>query len=287
MSPSIDKFIPEAQEALRGFLSTLLGEEAALTIDAPEASSMEAVRSEEGPMLNIVGSPEPGFAIRLSPQWLPLLSKAMLGEEVRAGEEGYEDLVSELMGQAYGALRTQLSGAGVTLPDVTFKILAPEESFPEDLLPGALWKVSGHMEIGGETLQGAVLLPKRPETTPPEPAPSAAAPQPAAAPVPVAPLQFPDLGQETFGDGGHPFGLLADVELEVTVELGRRRLPLADILRLTSGSVIELEKLVGEPLDIYANGRFIAQGEAVVIDEQFGIRITTLASTRHADKAIR
>ncbi|WP_456427665.1 flagellar motor switch protein FliN [Rhodocaloribacter sp.] len=287
MSSSIDKFIPEAQEALRGFLSTLLGEEAPLKVDAPVATSMEAVRSEERRMLNILGSTEPGFAIRLSPQWLPLLSKAMLGEEVSAGEEGYEDLVSELMGQAYGAVRTQLSGAGVTLPDVSFKILPPEESFPEGSLPDTLWSVSCHMELGGETLEGTVLLPQLPETTPPEPGSPAASAQPTPASVPVAPLQFPDLGQETFGDGGHPFGLLADVELEVTVELGRRRLPLADILRLTSGSVIELEKLVGEPLDIYANGRFIAQGEAVVIDEQFGIRITTLATPRRADKAIR
>ncbi|NKN80648.1 flagellar motor switch protein FliN [Weissella cibaria] len=92
------------------------------------------------------------------------------------------------------------------------------------------------------------------------------------------------MGKETLGENNHTFGLLADVELEVTVELGRRRLPLADILRLTNGSVIELEKLVGEPLDIYANGRFIPEGEAVVIDDQFGIRITSLASTRNRDK---
>jgi len=107
-------------------------------------------------------------------------------------------------------------------------------------------------------------------------------------PVSVAPLNLPDLGPEAIsGDGGHPFGLLADVELAVTVELGRRRLPLADILRLTTGSIIELEKLVGEPLDIYANGRLIAEGEAVVIDEQFGIRITSLVTTKTQEKAFR
>ena len=285
MSSSIEKFIPEAQEALRGFLSTLLGEEAPLQVDAPEATTREAARSEEPGMLNILGSSDPGFAVRLSPQWLPLLSKAMLGEEVSAGEEGYEDLVSELMGQAYGAVRTQLSGAGVTLPEVAFKIVPAEEPLPEGSLPDSLWKVSFHLEIGEDALEGAVLLPQLPDSAPSDP--KAEKPEPKPAPVPVAPLQFPDLGQESLGDGGHPFGLLAEVELEVTVELGRRRMPLADILRLTSGSVIELEKLVGEPLDIYANGRFIAQGEAVVIDEQFGIRITTLATPRRADKAIR
>ena len=66
--------------------------------------------------------------------------------------------------------------------------------------------------------------------------------------------------------------------MEITVELGRRKLPLADLLNLTTGSIIELEKLVGEPLEVYANGRLIAEGEAVVIDEQFGVRITNLAA---------
>jgi len=106
--------------------------------------------------------------------------------------------------------------------------------------------------------------------------------------VDVAPASFSDLGRENIGgDGGGPnnFQLLAEVKLEVTVELGRRRLPLADVLKLTTGSVVELEKLVGEPLSVYANGRLIAEGEAVVIDEQFGVRITSLASETQRDKA--
>jgi flagellar motor switch protein FliN/FliY len=80
--------------------------------------------------------------------------------------------------------------------------------------------------------------------------------------------------------------MLAEVELDVRVELGRRKLPLADVLQITSGSVIELEKLVGEPLSIYANGRFIAEGEAVVIDEKFGVRITKLAPKQQRSKAL-
>ncbi|MBO6575795.1 MAG: flagellar motor switch protein FliN [Rhodothermales bacterium] len=98
---------------------------------------------------------------------------------------------------------------------------------------------------------------------------------------------FPDLGPETISAQGQArLGLLAGVELEVTVELGRRRMPLADILRLTSGSVLELDKLVGEPLQVFANNRLIAEGEAVVIDEQFGVRITALAA-RATDKLLR
>ena len=81
------------------------------------------------------------------------------------------------------------------------------------------------------------------------------------------------------------FDLLAEVELTLTVELGRRKLALSEVLQLTPGSVIELEKLVGEPLEIYANGRLIAEGEAVVVDEQFGVRITNLAPAKIRSKA--
>ena len=71
-------------------------------------------------------------------------------------------------------------------------------------------------------------------------------------------------------------GILGDVEVNVTVELGRRRIPLNELLKLTRGSIIELEKLVGEPLEVYVNNRLIADGEAVVIDDHFGIRITNV-----------
>ena len=101
----------------------------------------------------------------------------------------------------------------------------------------------------------------------------------------MAPATFPELGGEGFDGEGDNFSLLAEVELEVSVELGRRKLSLAEVLRLTTGSVIELENLVGEPLEVFANGRLIAEGEAVVIDEQFGIRITRLASDRQRTKA--
>ncbi len=74
-------------------------------------------------------------------------------------------------------------------------------------------------------------------------------------------------------------GMLADVEVDVTVELGRRRLPINELLNLTRGSIIELDKLVGEPLEVYVNNRLIADGEAVVIDEQFGIRITNIIAS--------
>lgn len=71
---------------------------------------------------------------------------------------------------------------------------------------------------------------------------------------------------------------LMDVTLQVTVEVGRARMTIQDILQLGQGSVIELEKLAGEPLDIYVNNRQVARGEAVIVNEKFGVRLTDIIS---------
>jgi flagellar motor switch protein FliN/FliY len=81
--------------------------------------------------------------------------------------------------------------------------------------------------------------------------------------------------------------LLLDVPLELKVELGSTKLNLREILELHEGSMIQLNKLAGEPLDIYANGRLIARGEVVVIDENFGIRITEIVSLRERMKTLK
>lgn len=74
-------------------------------------------------------------------------------------------------------------------------------------------------------------------------------------------------------------GLLMDVTINVTVELGRARLTVREILSLGEGSIIELQKLAGEPVDLLVNGKIIARGEVVVIDECFGVRITEIADS--------
>lgn len=72
--------------------------------------------------------------------------------------------------------------------------------------------------------------------------------------------------------------LLLDVPLDLTVELGRARMSIQDLLALGPGSVIELDKVSGEPLDILVNNRLIARGEAVVVNDKFGVRITDIVS---------
>lgn len=91
----------------------------------------------------------------------------------------------------------------------------------------------------------------------------------------VRPLQFGRLeaGQTTAGAPAS-IDLLKDVPLSVTAELGRTKMLVKEILKLGVGSVVELDKLTGEPVDILVNGKVIARGEVVAIDENFGVRIT-------------
>lgn len=77
---------------------------------------------------------------------------------------------------------------------------------------------------------------------------------------------------------GRGIDLLLDIPLQVSVEVGRSRILVHDLLQLQEGSLIELDKLAGEPLDLYVNARLIARGEAVVINDKFGLRLTEVVS---------
>ena len=70
--------------------------------------------------------------------------------------------------------------------------------------------------------------------------------------------------------------LIMDVPLEVTVELGRTSKSIQDILEFAPGTIIELDKIAGEPIDVLVNGKFVAKGEVVVIEESFGVRVTEI-----------
>lgn len=73
-------------------------------------------------------------------------------------------------------------------------------------------------------------------------------------------------------------GLILDIPLRVTVELGRTKMPVSELLNLTQGSVVELSKLAGEPMEVLVNDKLIAKGEAVVVNEKFGVRLTDIIS---------
>ncbi len=95
----------------------------------------------------------------------------------------------------------------------------------------------------------------------------------------VQPVQFANLGNPAFNQvDENNLNLLMDIPLKVTVELGRTQRQIKDILELSQGSIIELDKLAGEPVDILVNNKLIAKGEVVVIDENFGVRVTDIIS---------
>jgi flagellar motor switch protein FliN len=98
-------------------------------------------------------------------------------------------------------------------------------------------------------------------------------------PTNVQAVQFPNLMQPKFGphEAGN-IGLIMDVSMEMTVELGRTRKLIKEILGMGEGTIIELDKLAGEPVDILVNHKLIAKGEVVVIDENFGVRVTEIVS---------
>ncbi|MCB0337284.1 MAG: flagellar motor switch protein FliN [Bdellovibrionales bacterium] len=74
--------------------------------------------------------------------------------------------------------------------------------------------------------------------------------------------------------------MIMDVTLQVTVEVGRARMTIQDLLQLGQGSIMELQKLAGEPLDIYVNGKPVAHGEAVIVNEKFGVRIQDIITLK-------
>jgi flagellar motor switch protein FliN/FliY len=92
-----------------------------------------------------------------------------------------------------------------------------------------------------------------------------------------APAFAPLPGAGQAGDHSQ-IDLLLDISLQVTVELGRARMKIQEILALRNGSVIELDRLAGEPADILVNGTLIARGEVVVVDEKFGVRVIEVVS---------
>jgi flagellar motor switch protein FliN len=117
--------------------------------------------------------------------------------------------------------------------------------------------------------------------------PPMADPEPAEVPQPVAEAFEPAPIESTVGLGGllggataaSSLSVLHDVELVVTAELGRTTMPVRDLLGLAPGMVVEIDRAAGSPIDLLVNGRKIAAGEVVVIDEEFGIRITEIAPT--------
>ena len=207
---------------------------------------------------------------------------------------GNEDKVTELVGQDEPVVRTSFRMEVDGLIDSEIMQILPVPVAKE--MVEALTNSSKAEEPEPAPAPAAAPAPAPAPT--PAPAP-AAAPPPQAAPamaappaggygmamqphvatnVPVQSAQFTPLNTQPVQVNDANIGLILDVPLQVTVELGRTKKSIKEILELTNGSIVELDKLAGEPVDIQVNGKFLAKGEVVVIDENFGVRITEIAS---------
>jgi flagellar motor switch protein FliN/FliY len=90
----------------------------------------------------------------------------------------------------------------------------------------------------------------------------------------------PQVPSEADAQKDRNLALILDIPLRVTVELGRTKMPVNELLNLGQGSVLELNKLAGEPMEVFVNDKLIARGEAVVVNEKFGVRLTDIISTK-------
>ncbi|MHC9086420.1 flagellar motor switch protein FliN [Luteimonas sp. RIT-PG2_3] len=104
-----------------------------------------------------------------------------------------------------------------------------------------------------------------------------------------APAAFDPLTAEpaAAATGDLNLDVILDVPVQLSLEVGRTRIPIRNLLQLTQGSVVELERAAGEPLDVYVNGTLIAQGEVVVVNERFGVRLTDVVSPAERIKRLK
>ena len=148
---------------------------------------------------------------------------------------------------------------------------APEKSAKENAAEAALRAAQAAIASLNDDV-AEVVAPAAPAA----PAVAAAAPAPAAmAPLPpdAKPFNFADLAAAVGAQQAKAIDLLSDVNLNVKIELGRTRMLVEDVLRLAEGAVVELDKLAGDPVDIYVNERHIARGEVLVLNDNFCVRI--------------
>jgi flagellar motor switch protein FliN/FliY len=170
-------------------------------------------------------------------------------------------------------------------PEIVFEMAAPYSSAPEPapMAPPPPPPQAPVQQVAPEPPPAQAYAPPPPgyaEGPAPmyyAPPPGYAPPPPRAAPnVNAQPVQFQSFDYEAAAQQKENIGILMDVPLDVSVELGKTSKKIKEILEFSPGTIIELDKLAGEPIDILVNGKYVAKGEVVVIDENFAIRVTSI-----------
>lgn len=103
----------------------------------------------------------------------------------------------------------------------------------------------------------------------------------------VQPVAFGQLGGNAKGEANRNLDLLLDVDIPIAVEVGCAKMPLEDVLKLVPGSVIALDKKAEEPVDLRVNGKLVARGEVVLVDDSYGLRITQIVDAQGRIESLR
>jgi flagellar motor switch protein FliN len=246
-----------------------------------EVRTPESLRTQVGPLALLScrfskGAAGPG-ALVLPGATALRVARILLGEAPESAPQAPgpedEDALRELANQAASGLATALG-----------EVLGKSVSFEA---PAVEWVAGGgaglpawadaiglgmDLAVGGEAAEGILVVPRA-----------------AVAQAPPKPIEaaLPPLSESPSRKNGNGMDLLLDISLPVTVELGRTRMMIRDILHLAPGSVLELDKLAGEPVDILVNDKSIARGEVVVIDEAFGVRLTSIVTPSERVASLR
>ncbi len=283
-------------------LSGYLGKNVSISNALVEVKSQDAVRSDFARQyvqiqMDFTGGIRGKNLILLILNDAGVISSLMMGDESGTPPpeltDAHQSTIQEFISQMMSSCATQFSEkvgnpVATTAPALSIVSSSNELQLPpgaevvkitynmaiENLVSSRMYQIL-ELPIASELTGSSVSV--APQGQPVSQAPKMA-PQSSPGQVGISSVKFPPLGEGLPSGASGNISLLMDVPMTLTVELGRTRQFVKDILGFGEGSIIELDKLAGEPVDLLVNGKLIAKGEVVVIDENFGVRVTDIVS---------
>lgn len=170
---------------------------------------------------------------------------------------------------------------------------APEDQSPEEIPSQGEQSagensdspaVAGQQEVGDDSEAAALAAAMDAVNQVQGVADSVASPDSAPSPGDARPFQSPELGGDLGAGLKNAIDMLSDVHMDVRIELGRTNMYVEDVLRLNEGAVVELDKLAGDPVDVFVNDRRVAKGEVLVLNDMFCVRINEVIDIAQADQ---
>lgn len=302
--PTTDADVSEAFGALRHFaveLRVALSESeaflATLLLPVPAVAALLGEEIDEETLTEESAAPHITQLEKSTGEFVDLLTLMLFADSPVKGEITVSDVRLDSIEESVGMVLDTAAGAALYRVDFTLELpddvqAAATLLAPETMLTGLVSKLLGEETASGAGAGGGEAAPADVPAEATAEAASAAASAQALMDqfdddddesVLVEPLQFPQMAGDVLTSGPvRPLDLILDVTMRVSVELGRASLTVQEILALGPGSVVELDKLAGEPVDILVNDRLIARGEVVMVDENFGVRVTEIVAPGNA-----